>query len=123
MPTHRQGAEPCILGWLHVSPLALTLAFHGFRLAVRRRLVDLVVPPPVSSHGHGAAAARALEHEYVLDRVATGHGAVHYGLQRNGLATAQQLIGRDHHNGVARVNALAKRLRGETLHKNNTDKR
>ena len=65
----------------------------------------------------GNSMQSAFEHEYVLDRVASGHGAVHHGLQRNGLAAAQQLVRRDHNNGVARVNALAKRLRGETLHK------
>jgi len=72
------------------------------------------VPPFVTSLGPGDSVPGSLEDENVLDPGAVLNGGINNSLGGDGLSTSSALIGGDQNAGLAVVDAVPKRLGGET---------
>ena len=83
---------------------------------------DLLVPPEVAAGLHRHLAAAALDHDHLLDRRALREGLVGVGLLRDRLAAAHRLVLGDDERGLAVLDAVAQRLRGEAAEDDAVDR-
>jgi len=72
------------------------------------------VPPFVTSFGPGNRFSGPLEDENVLDLGAVLESSIDNGLGGNSLSASSALVGGDEDTGLAILDAVSKRLGGET---------
>nr|GBO98261.1 hypothetical protein RVX_3300 [Nitratidesulfovibrio sp. HK-II] len=86
----------------HVLAVHLGARAGGIKGAVGHHLV----PPQVAAFAHGAARVRAVDHHHLFHAGAVLQGLVHVDLERDGPARAQHGVRRDHHPGLAVLDAV-----------------
>ena len=101
------------------------LGAHLLGRALRRDFCDLVMVPEVAAGLHGDGAAGAPHDQHVAHRGAVALGSldrlVGIGLERNGLAAAQALVGGDDEIGAAILDAVRQRIRREAAEDHGVD--
>ena len=105
----------------HVENEETVLRGGELRRAVVGDLEDLLVPPSITALDPVDGASGTLEHKNVLNVRAMLKRGISKLLDRNGLATAAALVGSDHDTGLAVVDAVAERLRGEASEDDGVD--
>ena len=98
----------------HVKDEQRILSRHNLRRTVVWDLEGLFMPPLVTSLRPGNGVSGPPLDKNVLDLGATFESGIDDGLGSNGLSTSSALVGGDQNAGLAILDAVTKRLGGET---------